>query len=116
MIGLDGGWFLAGFPNAEARDSNGFSPLHHALDACVYAVRAGKAAEQLIAHTPLEIINAQTTCHQPCWPNGYTCLHFACDGSDKYYLRRRLTAKLLDKKADLEIKTANKDNTRRSAF
>ena len=46
------GWWmdLARFPNAESRDSNGFSPLHHALDACVYAVRAGKAAEQLIAH------------------------------------------------------------------
>ena len=43
-------------------------------------------------------------------PEGYTCLHFACDGSDKEFKRKDIVEKLLENKAELEARDA-KGNT-----
>ena len=43
-------------------------------------------------------------------PKGYTCLHFACDGSDKGFKRKDIVEKLLENKAELEARDA-KGNT-----
>ena len=86
---------------------NNWSPLHHAVDASSYSVRASLAAKQLIPLTPVEVINAQTTGSQP---RGYTCLHFACDGSSRDYSRWGIAKILIAKKADLETQ-ASKGNT-----
>jgi len=82
-------------------DINNWSPLHHAVDASSYSWRALLAAKQLLLVTPAEVINQHTTGSQP---RGYTCLHFACDGSDKGLGRADLCASLLAKKANIEAR------------
>ena len=73
------------------------------MDASLYSHRAAIAAKQLMPVTPVEVINAQTTGSQP---RGYTCRHFACEGSDKSFMRREIVEMLLAKKADMEARTA----------
>ena len=89
-----GQWWmqLCGFSDPFQRDANGFSPLHHALDASSYSLRAEYAAPALIHLTALDIINAETSPIKPGWPSGYTCLHFVCEGSDRYRLRNTLAS------------------------
>ena len=41
---------------------------------------------------------------------GYTCLHFACEGSDKSFSRKDLILALLQSRSDIEAKT-EKGNT-----
>ena len=53
------------------------------------------------------VMNSGTVGTQPA---GYTCLHFACDGSDKGFKRKDIVEKLLEKKAELEARDA-KGNT-----
>ena len=89
---------------SEELDSNNWSPLHHAIDAPSYSWRALEAAKVLVERTPPEVINTPTTGAQP---RGYTCLHFACDGSDKMFSRSWLAQSLIDKRADLEARDAN---------
>jgi ankyrin repeat protein len=66
-----------------------------------------EAALDLVDIAPLDTNNAQTTGSQP---RGYSCLHFACDGSDKDFMHDVLVRALLRKSADLEAKDAS-DNT-----
>ena len=61
----------------------------------------------LVEQTPPHVINAHTTGSQP---SGYTCLHFACDGSDKKFARARLVEALLERGATVESRD-DKGNT-----
>ena len=88
-------------------DSAGWSALHHAIDSSSWTARAQKAAECLAKRTPIDILNTKTSGSQPC---GYSCLHFACDGSDRDFLRRDLAQKLIEAKAELESRDS-KGNT-----
>ena len=49
-----------------------------------------------------EIINHPTTRSQP---EGFTCLHFASEGSDKDYERARLVRALVERQANVEART-----------
>ena len=104
-----GKWWMAlgGFGRSDDLDANGWSALHHAVDASSYSTRATKAAFMLIEVTPADIINYGTTGTQPC---GYTALHFACDGSDRELARVQIVERLAAKRANLEA-TAAKGNT-----
>ena len=88
-------------------DCNKRSALHHAVDASSYSWRAFDAAVSLVEVTAVDVINTHTTGSQP---RGYTCLHFACDGSDKTFGRANLASALIAKKADMEATDA-KGNT-----
>ena len=66
-----------------------------------------EAAKALVEITPQAVLNAKTTGSPP---SDYTCLHFACEGSDKTFGRADLVRALVEKKADLEERTA-KGNT-----
>ena len=55
-----------------------------------------EAAKALVEITPQAVLNAKTTGSQP---STYTCLHFACGGSDKTYGRQHLVKQLLEKRA-----------------
>ena len=88
-------------------DSNGWSAAHHACDATTWCRLAMLVSLALVRHTPPEILNARTTGSQP---RGYTCLHFACDGSDKSFGRKHLVRALLRSRADKEART-EKGNT-----
>ena len=100
-----GKWWmdLGGFKRSTDLDANGWSALHHAVDATSYSTRASKAAFMLIEVTPADIINASTTGSQPL---GYTALHFACDGSDRDFKRAQIVSRVAAKRADLEATTA----------
>jgi hypothetical protein len=98
---------IGGFKNANELDWNGWSPLHHAVDATSYSWRAGEATPGLTVLASADTINQQTTGSQP---RGFSCLHFACDGSDKNFIRVGIVVGLLDKKADIEARDA-KQNT-----
>ena len=98
---------MACFASVWSTDANNWSGLHHAVDASSYSIAAVHAAFALIPQTPVEVINAQTTGSQP---KGYTCLHFACDGSDRSFARREIAKALITKRADLEARDA-KGNT-----
>ena len=57
--------------------------------------------------TPTWILNSQTWGKRP---EGYTCLHFAAEGSDKSYNRLHLVQKLLEWRAEVDARNA-KGNT-----
>jgi hypothetical protein len=99
---------LGGFDTTSQVDAHGWSALHHAVDASSYCSRAVSACEQLIPQTPAHIINSGTLGSQP---RGWTCLHFACDGSDKLYCRNDIVKELLDAKALLEERASGTGNT-----
>jgi len=61
----------------------------------VYATRA------LLQVTPAEFINSPTSVDKP---NGWSCLHFACDGSDRTFFRAELCGLLVVARADLEFR------------
>ena len=92
---------------ADELDDAGWSALHHAVDATSYCERAVDATWNLVAKTPARILNSGTTGSQP---RGYTCLHFACDGSDRSYCRADVVRALVAHRADLENRT-DKGNT-----
>ena len=92
---------------ADELDDAGWSALHHAVDATSYCERAVDATWHLITKTPARILNSGTTGSRP---NGYTCLHFACDGSDRSYCRADVVRELVQRKADLE-KVTDKGST-----
>ena len=56
----------------------------------------------------MEIINLHTTVAKDGWPEGYTCVHLACDGSDANRLRPQLVARLIEAKGDVNSTTLNK--------
>ena len=89
---------LGGFKTPEQLDSNNWSALHHAIDATSYSWRAMEAAVELVCITPTWVINTQTAGSQP---RGSSCLHVACDGSDKTFRRVRLACALLKKELTL---------------
>ena len=72
------------------------------MDATSYSERAREATFKLIPVTPAWILNSGTTGSQP---RGYTCLHFACDGSDRSFCRAGVVRMLVKRKADLEKRT-----------
>jgi len=95
-------------------DDNNWTGLAHAIDATTYSERAMEAALSILegmrdSGEDAAILHYKTTValHKPC---GYTCLHFACDASDKIFGRVHLVEMLLKKKADIEARTA-KGNT-----
>ena len=88
-------------------DSEGWTALHHACDCSSWSTHAYKAALDLAQVTPTKLMNKGTEGTQPA---GYTCLHFACDGSDKGFKRKDIVEKLLENKAELEARDA-KGNT-----
>ena len=61
-----------------------------------------EAALALVPLTPKKIINHPTTRSQP---EGFTCLHFASEGSDKVYERARLVRALVERQANVEART-----------
>ena len=82
-------------------DSNGWSPLHHAIDATTYSWRALEASKALLEVTPTEIMNTPTLGDRP---NGNTCLHLCCDASDQSFSRPALAIDLISRKAHLEAR------------
>ena len=80
-----------------------WSPLHHALDAN-YSWRSNKAVLGLLPITSLETINTPTR-HGLHKPEGYTALHFACDGSDRTLHGAQIAADLIEMKADIDAQT-----------
>ena len=88
---------------ADELDAEGWSPLHHAVNACSWSWRAMEAALALVPLTPKKIINHPTTRSQP---ESFTCRHFASEGSDKVYERARLVRALVERQANLEAKSA----------
>ena len=88
-------------------DAEGWSALHHALDATTYCYRAVKVSHELLQTTPPRILNSLATGSQP---RGYSCLHFAAEGSDRSYAKAELCRKLVYYRADSELKT-DKGNT-----
>ena len=61
--------------------------------------------------TPEKIINTATKPNKPGWPSGFTCLHFASDGSDHSRMRVDFIHSLVQRKADLEARTKGSYNT-----
>ena len=61
-----------------------------------------EAAKHLVKITPQAVLNTRTTGSQP---RGNTCLHLACDGSDKTWSRADLVNLLVEHKASLEERT-----------
>lgn len=57
----------------------------------------------LAPRTPVDVINTRTM-RKPCMPGGYTCLHFAADGSDRSFDRRHLCKLLIDKRAIIDAR------------
>ena len=84
------------------------SPLHHAINASSYCKRAHYAAKHLIPRTPASVINTQQFDGRAL---GYSCLHYACSGSDVLLQRKDITKALIDKRANLELKTAGTQMT-----
>ena len=82
-------------------DANGWSPLHHAVDSTSFSTAAVHATRALLQDTPAEIINSPTSGDKP---HGWSCLHFACDGSDRTYFRAELCRLLVAAHADLEFR------------
>ena len=72
------------------------------MDATSYYSAAVHVAKALVPVTPAQIMNSPTTGSQP---RGYSCLHFAADGSDRSYSRAELCGLLVRYHADLEQKT-----------
>ena len=89
------------------RDENGWTGLHHAANAAQYCWRAMRAAIALAALAPVKVINSQTTGDRP---KGYSCLHFASEGSCKTMSRIKLITTLLDRSANINMVCA-KGNT-----
>ena len=93
-------WWLriGGFRDANDRDANGWTPLHHAIDSMTFSGwRAYQAALALIQQT--RDIDAATTSTQP---PGYTALHFAADGSDHGFHLAQIVTALVERRANLE--------------
>ena len=91
---------LGGWDEANEFDINTWTPLHHAICSTTFSWRAARAARALIELTHIMYLNLQTTGSQP---PGYTCLHMACDGSDRTNRRRSIVKLLLDKSVELEL-------------
>jgi hypothetical protein len=88
---------------ADQLDEHGWPALHHAVDATSYSWRAMEAAKALLKITPREVLNSRTIGSQP---SGYTCFHFASEGSDKSFARADLVRALVEQKAELEERRA----------
>ena len=84
-------------------DDANWSALHHAVDATTYSERAREATFSLIPMTPAWTLNSGTTGSQP---RGFTCLHFACDGSDRTFCKADVVRMLWQRNADLEARTS----------
>ena len=61
-----------------------------------------RVAQVAVPHVPLEVVNAKTTGTHP---NGSTCLHLCCDGSDVGLQRASLCRQLCELRADTEART-----------
>ena len=84
-------------------DDANWSALHHAVDATTYSERAREATFRLIPMTPAWTLNSGTTGSQP---RGWTCLHFACDGSGRTFCKADVVRMLWQRNADLEARTS----------
>ena len=82
-------------------DEQGWSGLHHAVNASQYSRRAGYAARAL---APQSNVNLLTTGTQP--PR-HSPMHFACSGSDTSLSRVEVVKALIDARAQLEAATPN---------
>ena len=85
-------------------NEDGWSAAHHCFDGSSYSQRLYLAANHMVDIVPLRILDSPTTGHQP---EGWTCLHFASDGSDRMLRRADLVRKLLGKMANIEARTAS---------
>ena len=76
--------------------------MHHALECSSFCMRATRAALDLIPMAKtLDDVNLAITSGPT---QGYTPLHFACNGSDVGYHKAGLVIKLLDAQANLEAR------------
>ena len=99
-------------------DTDGWTPLIHAVNASSYSVRAQEAAIFLLINSPFmessgrrgqpsvahKVVNMATTGARP---PGKTALLFACSGSDVSYMSHRIVAALLTARADIEARDSN---------
>jgi hypothetical protein len=95
---------IAFYQAVDEFDDNGWSPIHHAVDSTSFSWRAGLASFALLEITKLDVHDKPTTGSRP---RGFSCLHLACDGSDKCYRRADLVQALLDSNSNIEAKAAN---------
>ena len=95
----------------DACDKNGWTALHHACDSG-FSKRAFLAAQEILAGRNFrdnmcekmqQALKLKTVGSQP---NGFTALHFACDGANRCGDNQRLVHALLQRQADIEAKDA----------
>ena len=100
---------VASYKATHDLDSLRWSALHHAVDCSTFCVRAMYAAKDLVGKTPVDVINTHTT-SEVRMPSGSTCLHLACDASDRDFQRNNLVRALLRRRADVDPRD-DKGNT-----
>ena len=95
---------LGEFKSCTERDDYNWNPLYHALDSMTFCSRAVVVSHALIPLLNTEDVNIKTTGERP---NGFTALHFACDGANHHEQRNCLVKMLLNKKADIDATDAS---------
>jgi hypothetical protein len=83
---------------AATRDSDGWLPLHHAIQSTVHWSQGIAACRGLIDMMSGKRLQAKTKGGRPA---GYTALHLACNGSDRIFQRHKIVELLLQRNADV---------------
>ena len=94
-------WFLllGGFSSANQADDDGWTPLHHAVQATVHWDMGHHVVRGLIPMMGQQWLRAKT---QSGRPRGWTALHMICNGSDCQLQRGELCSRLIAAWADVE--------------
>ena len=96
---------LGGFePSAQGAaqfDSDGWLPLHHAIQATVHWTKAHDVCRGLMMMMDDQLLRAKTRGGRPA---GYTALHLASNNSDRIFERRFLVDCLLKRDADVNAR------------
>lgn len=93
MFWLRLGGFEPSQKGADATDADGFTPLHHAIQATVYWSKAHDVVEGLVPIMTASRLRAKTTGGRP---SGYTAMHLAANGSDRLMIRHKIVRLLCD--------------------
>ena len=90
---------LGGYRSPEQSDENGWTALHHAMQATVHWDLAFRVCRGLICMMDPDWLRAKTWAGRPV---GYSVLHMASNGSDCELQRGNLVRLLIEKEADVD--------------